>query len=111
MRSAKIWRTSLAVSATAYMCAATAAGAPDWMRAQAGAPVPAHDEETNAVVLYSEVELTVLAPGKMKRLERRVFKILRRDGEAYGHVVVDFTPQSRVTAMRGWSIPAQGKDF
>jgi predicted transglutaminase-like cysteine proteinase len=81
------------------------------MRAQVNAPVPAHDDETDAVVLYSETELTVLAPGKMKRLERRVYKILRSNGEAYGAVVKDFTPQSRVTFMHGWSIPAQGKDF
>lgn len=111
MRFEKIWRAGLAVFALAYVCAATAAGAPEWMRSQTAVPVPTHDDETNAVVLYSETELTVLAPGKMKRLERRVFKILRRDGEAYGHVIADFTPQSRVTAMRGWSIPAQGKDF
>ena len=28
-----------------------------------------------------------------------------------GVVCADFSPQSRVTAMHGWSIPAQGKDF
>ena len=94
-----------------HVPAAWAASAPEWMRAQVNAPVPAHDDETDAVVLYSETELTVLAPGKMKRVERRVFKILRTDGEAYGAVRVEFTPQSRVTSMHGWSIPAQGKDF
>jgi transglutaminase-like putative cysteine protease len=111
MRFAKIWSIGLVASAFAYVSAASAAGAPDWMRSQAAAPVPAHDEETDAVVLYSETELIVLAPGKMKRLERRVFKILRRDGEAYGHVTAVYGPQSRITAMRGWSIPAQGKHF
>jgi hypothetical protein len=90
---------------------ARSAGAPDWMRAQLNAPVPAHDAETNAVVLLSETELTILGPGRMKRLERRVLKILRPDGEAYGMVFVDFSPQSRVTFLRGWSIPANGKDF
>ena len=81
------------------------------MRAQLSAPVPAHDDETDAVVLYSETELTVQAPGKMTRLERRVYKILRSNGEGYGAVRVDFSPQNRVTSMHGWSIPAQGKDF
>jgi transglutaminase-like putative cysteine protease len=81
------------------------------MHAQLSAPVPAHDDETDAVVLYSETELTVLAPGKMKRLERRVYKILRSDGERYGTVFADFSPQTRVTSMHGWSIPAQGKDY
>jgi transglutaminase-like putative cysteine protease len=101
----------LAACACMHVCEARAAGAPEWMRAQVSAPVPAHDDETDAVVLYSETELTVLAPGKMKRLQRRAYKILRRNGEAYGAVRTDFTPQSRVTSMRGWSIPAQGKDF
>jgi predicted transglutaminase-like cysteine proteinase len=105
----RLW--GLVACACFQVSAAWAANAPEWMRAQVGAPVPAHDEETDAVVLYSETELTVLAPGKMKRLERRVYRILRSNGEAYGAVRVQFTPQSRVTSMRGWSIPAQGKDF
>lgn len=94
-----------------HVSATWAASAPDWMRAQVSAPVPAHDEETNAVMLYSETELTVQAPGKMKRLERRVYKILRNDGEAYGVVGIEFSPQSRITSLHGWSIPEQGKDF
>jgi hypothetical protein len=88
-----------------------AANAPEWVRAQVTAPVPAHDDETDAVLLYSETELTVLAPGKMKQLDRRVYKILRKDGEGYGAVRWSFTPESPITSMRGWSIPAQGKDF
>jgi len=101
----------LAVCAIVPVSAALAASAPDWMQAQVTAPVPAHDEETNAVVLYSETELIVQAPGKMKRVERQVYRILRRDGEAYGNVVAYYTPQSRITSMRGWSIPEQGKAF
>src|SRR3954471_2598135 len=101
----------LAACACAHVPAAWAASAPEWMRAQLSAPVPAHDEETDAVLLYSETELTVQATGKMKRLERRVYKILRANGESYGVVAKDFTPQNRVTSMQGWSIPAQGKDF
>ena len=101
----------LAACACMQVPVAWAANAPEWMRSQVSVPVPAHDEETEAVVLYSETELSVLAPGKMKRLERRVYRILRGNGEAYGGVRAYFTPQSRVTSMRGWSIPAQGKHF
>ncbi len=97
--------------AMTFAPAVNAANAPDWVRAQVSAPVPAHDDETDAVLLYSETTLTVLAPGRMKKLERRVFKILRADGEGYGVVHADFSPQSRVTAMRGWAIPTVGKDF
>ncbi len=94
-----------------HATAAWAASAPDWMRAQVSVPVPAQDEETDAVVLYSDTELTVQASGKMKRLERRVYKILRSNGESYGTVLAAFGPQSQITSIHGWSIPAQGKDF
>jgi len=111
MRLSKLLFGVMAACAFMHTTASWAASAPEWMRAQANAPVPAHDDETDAVMLYSETELTVLGPGKMKRLDRRVFKILRSGGEEYGEVRADFTSQSRITSMRGWSIPAQGKDF
>lgn len=102
----------LAACAFLFAPAAHAAsGAPDWMRAQLTSPVPEHDDETDAVVLWSDTQITVQAPGKMTRRERRVLKILRTNGESYGVVSKEFTPQSRVTSMHGWSIPAQGKDF
>jgi transglutaminase-like putative cysteine protease len=111
MRLAKLLWGGLAALAAIQVPVTRAASAPVWMRAQLSAPLPAHDDETDAVMLLSETELTVLAPGKMKRLDRRVYKILRSNGEGYGVVRENFTPQSRITAMRGWSIPAQGKDF
>jgi hypothetical protein len=111
VKPSKLLFGGLAACVCMHASASWAAGAPQWMREQVNAPVPAHDDETDAVVLYSETELTVLAPGKMKRLQRRVYKILRSNGEAYGAVRTEFTPQSRVTSMHGWSIPAQGKDF
>jgi hypothetical protein len=101
----------MAVAALAHSQVILAAKAPEWMRAQIGAPVPEHDEETDAVVLYAETELTVQAAGKLKRLDRRVYKILRPDGEAYGTARAEYGSLSRITAMRGWSIPPGGKDY
>src|SRR5690242_14783888 len=103
--------TGLLAGVFLHASAARAASAPDWVQAQVTAPVPAHDEETSAVVLYSETELVVQAPGKMKRVERMVYRILRREGQTYGDVAATFSPQDRITSMRGWSIPAQGKAF
>src|SRR4051812_8478152 len=110
LRVAPSWKV-LAACLCLHAASAWAGGAPDWMRAQSNATLPAHDDETDAVVLYSEIELTVLGPGKMKRLERCVYRILRSNGESYGVVRRAFTPQSRISSMRGWSIPAQGKDY
>ncbi len=81
------------------------------MHAQVSVPLPAHDERTAAVLLYSETVLTVQSNGKIKRMEREAYKILRPDGKGRGTVRADFDSQSRITGMRGWCIPAQGKDY
>jgi hypothetical protein len=90
---------------------APAADAPPWMRAQLTAALPAHDEKTNAVVLYAETILTVQANGKIKKLDREVVKILRPDGEARGTIRWSFDAQSRITDLHGWCIPVSGKDY
>lgn len=90
---------------------ALAADAPAWMRAQIAAPVPAHNEKTDAVLLYSETIFTVLPNGKMKRLVREAYKILRPEGESRGLVRVDFSDQTRLLNLQAWCIPVAGKDY
>ena len=51
------------------------------MHALVNAPLPKHDEKTDAVQLYFEEILTVQPNGKLKETDRRVFKILRPGGK------------------------------
>src|SRR5438132_973706 len=89
-----------------------AGDAPQWMHALVNAPLPAHDEKTNAVLLYSERNVTVQSADKIKTVVRRAYKILRPDGRDYGIAVVPFnSPSEKVTGLHGWCIPAQGKDY
>jgi Transglutaminase-like superfamily/Domain of Unknown Function with PDB structure (DUF3857) len=81
------------------------------MHAQVNATLPVYNEKTAAVLLYSETILSVQPNGKIKRLDRRAFKILRPDGEKRGIVGAVFGVDSRITALRGWCIPVQGKDY
>ncbi len=90
---------------------ARASDAPDWMRSQVNQPVPAHDEKTNAVLMYGETLVTVLSEDEVRVRERRVYKILRPEGRDYGIVSQSFTPSRKITAMKAWCIPASGKDF
>src|SRR5947208_2982334 len=60
------------------------ADAPAWVHGAATAPLPEHDEKTDAVLLYAEDVTTVQPNGKIKTLRRRVYKILRPDGKWYG---------------------------
>src|SRR4029077_2445504 len=91
--------------------AARCGDAPQWMHAAANAALPEHDEKTNAVLLYSEDTLSVQSNGKIKKVERRVYKILRPDGREYGVVRADFDAESKINNMHGWCIPSQGKDY
>src|SRR5436853_319093 len=90
---------------------ALAGDAPSWMHSAASAPLPAHDDKTDAVLLYSEHAVTVQSLDKIKTRVRVVYKILRPSGREYGIVGVSFNPHRKITALRGWCIPAQGKDY
>jgi len=90
---------------------AHAADAPQWMHAVVSAPLPPHDEKTDAVLLYAETTVSVQAVDKIKTHVRRVYKILRPSGRDYGIVAVSFNPHSKINGFRAWCIPAQGKDY
>ena len=85
--------------------------APEWMHALAGKPLPAYDEKTDAVLLYSETNVTVFSKDKVRTHVREVYKILRPGGREHGWFAVYTYGRKRVTFMRGWCIPAHGKDY
>lgn len=85
--------------------------APQWMHALVNAPLPSHDEKTDVVQLYSERNVTVQSADKIKTTVRLAYKILRPAGREYGLVMASYNSHRKITGMRGWCIPAQGKDY
>jgi predicted transglutaminase-like cysteine proteinase len=85
--------------------------APGWMHAVVNAPVPAHDEKTDAVKMWAEKIVTVQSADKIKMTVRVAYKILRPGGRDLGTVAITFDSSSKITALRAWCIPAQGKDY
>jgi Domain of Unknown Function with PDB structure (DUF3857)/Transglutaminase-like superfamily len=90
---------------------ATAGDAPQWMHAVVAAPLPQHDEKTDAVLLYEERTISIQSPEKIRTHVRLAFKILRPSGRDYGIAEIPFNAQSKISGLRGWCIPAQGKDY
>jgi len=104
-----LWIVILATSCVGRAFAGSYA--PQWMHALVSVPVPAHDEKTDAVKLYSEINVSVQSEDKIKRTVRVAYKILRPSGRQYGEVFVNFNSREKISNLRGWCIPAQGKDF
>src|SRR5260370_1472038 len=85
--------------------------APGWMHALVNTPLPAHDEKTDAVEMYSERIVTVQSADKIKTLVRKVYKILRPGGRDLGTVVIPFDSLTKISNCHAWRIPAHGKHY
>ncbi|MGO9271066.1 MAG: DUF3857 domain-containing transglutaminase family protein [Terriglobia bacterium] len=87
------------------------ASTPEWLRAAAGATLPKYPDDTKAVMLFSEQVTTVGDNSEIRTLHRGAYKILRPQGREYGTVVVHFDKETRLTYLKAWCLPADGKDY
>jgi hypothetical protein len=101
----------LAIAMMGAVRPAGAGDAPSWMHTLVGVTLPAYDEKTDAVLLYSETNVTVLSVDKVRKHVREAYKILRPEGRGFGTVDVYFNRGRKITSLHGWCIPAQGKDY
>ena len=108
---ARLFLFAVAACILAWTPLALGGDAPPWMHALVSVPVPTYDDKTDAVLLYSETDVTVISADKMRTRVREAYKILRPNGRHHGTVRVPFDAQSRINSLRGWCIPAQGKDY
>lgn len=90
---------------------AWAGDAPQWMHALTSVTLPSYDEKTDAVLLYSDTNVTVLSTDKIRTHVREAYKILRVSGRDRGTVYVYVNPQRKLKSLHAWCIPTQGKDF
>jgi len=87
------------------------AATPDWLKQLESQPLPPHDEETAAVQLLDETELTLLPDGSQRSVQRSAFRILRREGKEFGIVTAHYDKNGKVVRMKGWGLPRSGKPF
>jgi transglutaminase-like putative cysteine protease len=87
------------------------AGAPDWLRALARETLPTYPPDTEAVVLLEDEVTTIQPDGEIKTRYRKAYKILRPGGKSYGTMAVYFDNETRLTFLKGWSIPVRGDEY
>lgn len=87
------------------------ASTPDWLRTAAQSQAPKYSEDTRAVVLYSGQVTTVAGDGEIKTQYREAVRILRPEGRAFGTVAIAFDKDTRLTYLKAWCIPPDGRDY
>jgi hypothetical protein len=98
--------------AAALFCAwPAAADAPTWLRQAAKETLPTVTPETIAVILYDERETTVQNNGQVETTYRRAYMILRPAGKELGVFGVHFDNETKITWMKAWCIPKEGKEY
>jgi len=95
----------------AVLAAPALADPPDWLRAAAQTPAGKYPEETKAVLLYDEQITTIKDDGEITTVYREAYRILRPEGRDRGQVVVPFDNETKLTSLKGWCLPAQGKEY
>ena len=83
--------------------------APDWLRAAAAQTLPDYPKDAVAVVLLDELHTTVKDNGEIETTQRCAYKFLRPEArEDYGHAMVGFDNQTKVSFFRAWTIMPNG---
>jgi len=90
---------------------AHAGDAPAWLHNLATASLPKYPDDPPVVTLLDERIVAVKDSGEIRTVRRRAYKILRPQGRDFGTVVVHFDKETQIAGLKGWCIPAQGKDY
>jgi len=82
------------------------------MHALTNVPLPAYDEKTEAVLLYSETNVTVISTDKIRTQGARwSIRFYGPTPVSEATFAVISIRREKIKSLHGWCIPAQGKDY
>ena len=113
-RATSFWLRILLASMTLVLASAPAASAgdaPQWMHGLVNAPLPAHDEKADAVLMYSDTNVNVQSVDKIKTTVRAAYKFASRWTGAMEWWLFHSTPTKRLRAFTAGAFRPQGKDY
>ena len=86
-QATRIWIAACAFISLLWCAPRAFCDAPQWMHDLVNAPLPPHDEKSDAVLLYSETNVTVVSADRFKTTVREAYKILRPQGRDRGRTL------------------------
>ncbi len=87
------------------------ASVPAWLQTAARVELPDYGEDVDAVLLHDEQITVVKDNGDRETVYRQAYKILSPAGQRHGVVTVDFDDETKLTYLKAWSLPTDGKEF
>jgi hypothetical protein len=87
------------------------AAPPDWLQAASREALPKYADDVRAVMLRNDQVATVKNNGEITTLYRRAYKILRPEGRSYGTVEIYYDSETRISSLKGWTIPVSGSAY
>jgi hypothetical protein len=89
----------------------SAATIPDWVRQASVEVLGSYPAETKALILLSQTDYTVTGPGQYIEHSRRIARILRPEGRAWGDLVVDLRQGEKLNSIHAWTVDRSGRDY
>ncbi|MGH9738170.1 MAG: DUF3857 domain-containing transglutaminase family protein [Candidatus Acidiferrales bacterium] len=92
--------------------AAAADSAPDWLRAAAQEKLPNYPQDTKAVILLDETQITVQSNGDIYTRHRAAVRLLRPEARNdYGGISVNFDKDTKIVSLKAWTIEPDGREI
>ncbi|MBV9342035.1 MAG: DUF3857 and transglutaminase domain-containing protein, partial [Acidobacteria bacterium] len=88
-----------------------AATTPEWVREASLKPLGSYPAETKAVVLLSQTDYTVTGDGEYVEHSRRMARILRPEGRAWGDLLVDLRQGEKLNSIHAWTVDRYGREY
>jgi Domain of Unknown Function with PDB structure (DUF3857)/Transglutaminase-like superfamily len=102
---------SLSILLLGGCLAVWADSAPEWVKQASAQTLPTYPADTNAVVLLSDEDMSITAPGDYVDHRRRVVKILRPDGREEGKLWIHLGHEEKLLSLHAWSIDKTGREY
>jgi transglutaminase-like putative cysteine protease len=84
---------------------------PDWVHQAASQTLPSYPPDTNAVVLLTDENNTVISPSEYVEHYRHVVKILRPDGRNEGRLNVELGQGEKLLYLHAWTVDKTGREY
>jgi hypothetical protein len=104
MQVTQLKSRGLVVLLAMLWCGAALAAPPKWVSSLRGVAIPEYPPETDFVTLFSEVQTSVKANGRIESKYRFAYKILTVEGKARALLNLYYSGDTKISKLKAWNL-------